>query len=208
MERVIWGYCRVSTAEQNLDRQIAAMKENGIDEQHILCDKASGKDFDRRAWNTLVGTEQTAPLLRKGDLLVVLSLDRLGRNYTDIRQQWQRITAEIGADIKVLDMPLLDTSTSTESLDKRFIADLVLQILSYTAEKERANIHKRQEQGIAVAKAQGVKFGRPAMEFPDRWESVYSQWKDGQIKAVEAMKELNLTKPTFYRLVKRFENGQ
>ena len=111
-----------------------------IDERHIRCDKASGKDFNRREWNALIGTKESAPLLREGDLLVVLSLDRLGRNYTEIRQQWEYITTEIGADIKVLDMPLLDTSTSTENLDKRFIADLVLQILSYTAEKERTNI--------------------------------------------------------------------
>ena len=102
-------------------------------------------------------------------------------------------------------MPLLDTSTSTENLDKRFIADLVLQILSYTAEKERTNIHKRQEQGIAVAKAQGVKFGRPTTEFPSDWNEVYTQWKNGEIKAVDAMRVLNLTKPTFYRLVKRYE---
>lgn len=208
MERTVWGYCRVSTSEQNLDRQILAMKEIGIDERHILCDKASGKDFDRRSWNTLVGTKDTAPLLRQGDLLVVLSLDRLGRNYTEIRQQWQDITTSIGADIKVLDMPLLDTSTSTESLDKRFIADLVLQILSYTAEKERSNIRKRQEQGIEVAKSRGVKFGRPTKDFPADWDKVYAQWKSGEIKAVAAMKTLNLTKPTFYRLVKRFESDK
>lgn len=205
MERTIWGYCRVSTVEQNLDRQIIAMKEVGIDERHILCDKASGKDFDRRAWNTLVGTKNTAPLLREGDLLVVLSLDRLGRNYEEIRQQWQDITEMIGADIKVLDMPLLDTSTATETLDKRFIADLVLQILSYTAEKERSNIRKRQEQGIEAAKDRGVKFGRPVKAFPDEWDKVYRLWKNGEIKAVDAMKALDLTKPTFYRLVKRFE---
>lgn len=205
MKRTVWGYCRVSSVEQNLDRQLAAMQEQGIDERHIRCDKASGKDFNRREWNALVGTKESAPLLREGDLLVVLSLDRLGRNYTEIRQQWEYITTEIGADIKVLDMPLLDTSTSTENLDKRFIADLVLQILSYTAEKERTNIHKRQEQGIAVAKAQGVKFGRPTTEFPADWNEVYAQWKNGEIKAVDAMRVLNLTKPTFYRLVKRYE---
>ncbi len=208
MERTVWGYCRVSSVEQNLERQIAAMKEQGIDDRHIRCDKASGKNFNRREWNALVGTEETAPLLREGDLLVVLSLDRLGRNYTEIRQQWQYITTELGADIKVLDMPLLDTSTTTESLDKRFIADLVLQILSYTAEKERFNIHKRQEQGIAVAKEQGVKFGRPAMAYPAEWNKVYDQWKKGDIKAVEAMRMLNLTKPTFYRLVKRYESKE
>lgn len=205
MNRTVWGYCRVSSVDQNLDRQKAAMLAEGIDEKHILCDKASGKDFERRTWNLLVGTDTSAPLLRKGDLLVVLSLDRLGRNYTEIRKQWAYITTEIGADIKVLDMPLLDTSTATENLDKRFIADLVLQILSYTAEKERTNIRKRQAQGIEVARAHGVKMGRPTKDYPENWQTVYIKWKQNQILAVDAMRELNLTKPTFYRLVKRYE---
>lgn len=205
MDRTVWGYCRVSSVDQNLDRQKAAMLAEGIDEKRILCDKASGKDFERRTWNLLVGTDTSAPLLRKGDLLVVLSLDRLGRNYTEIRKQWAYITTEIGADIKVLDMPLLDTSTATENLDKRFIADLVLQILSYTAEKERTNIRKRQAQGIEVARAHGVKMGRPTKDYPENWQTVYIKWKQNQILAVDAMRELNLTKPTFYRLVKRYE---
>ena len=201
----MWGYCRVSSTEQNLDRQIVAMQQAGIPQRNILCDKASGKNFDRKNWNLLVGTKETAPLLRKGDLLVVLSLDRLGRNYSEIHQQWRYITSEIGADIKVLDMPLLDTSQSNQNLDNRFIADLVLQILSYTAEKERANIHKRQEQGIEIAKHKGVKFGRPAKDFPENWEKVYDKWKNGNITAVSAMQEAGLTKPTFYRLVKKYE---
>ncbi|MDY5202789.1 MAG: recombinase family protein [Gemmiger sp.] len=205
MERTVWGYCRVSSVDQNLERQQAAMRNEGIDEKHILCDKASGKDFERRTWNLLVGTETSAPLLRKGDLLVVLSLDRLGRNYTEIRKQWEYITTEIGADIKVLDMPLLDTSTTTESLDRRFIANLVLQILSYTAEKERANIRKRQAEGLEVARAHGVKMGRPTKKYPDNWQDVYIRWKQNRITAVDAMRELNLTKPTFYRLVKRYD---
>ena len=188
MDRTVWGYCRVSSVDQNLDRQKAAMLAEGIDEKHILCDKASGKDFERRTWNLLVGTDTSAPLLRKGDLLVVLSLDRLGRNYTEIRKQWAYITTEIGADIKVLDMPLL-----------------VLQILSYTAEKERTNIRKRQAQGIEVARAHGVKMGRPTKDYPENWQTVYIKWKQNQILAVDAMRELNLTKPTFYRLVKRYE---
>lgn len=205
MERTVWGYCRVSTQEQNLDRQLAAMKEQGIDERHIMCDKASGKSFNRKSWNALVGTDETAPMLRKGDLLIVLSLDRLGRNYTEIREQWEYITKTIGADIRILDMPLLDTSASTESLDKRFVADLVLQILSYTAEKERTNIRKRQEQGIEAAKGRGVEFGRPRIALPAEFEQVYAEWKRGEIKAVDAMRKLNLTKPTFYRLVKKYE---
>ena len=201
----MWGYCRVSSTEQNLDRQIVAMQQAGIPQRNILCDKASGKNFDRKNWNLLVGTKETAPLLRRGDLLVVLSLDRLGRNYSEIHRQWRYITSEIGADIKVLDMPLLDTSQSSQNLDNRFIADLVLQILSYTAEKERANIHKRQEQGIEIAKNKGVKFGRPAKDFPENWERVYDKWKNGNITAVSAMQETGLTKPTFYRLVKKYE---
>lgn len=181
------------------------MQQAGIPQRNILCDKASGKNFDRKNRNLLVGTKETAPLLRKGDLLVVLSLDRLGRNYSEIHQQWRYITSEIGADIKVLDMPLLDTSQSNQNLDNRFIADLVLQILSYTAEKERDNIHKRQEQGIEIAKNKGVKFGRPAKDFPENWEKVYDKWKNGNITAVSAMQETGLTKPTFYRLVKKYE---
>lgn len=131
--------------------------------------------------------------------------EALGRNYTEIRKQWEYITTEIGADIKVLDMPLLDTSTTTESLDRRFIADLVLQILSYTAEKERANIRKRQAEGLEVARAHGVKMGRPTKKYPDNWQDVYIRWKQNRITAVDAMRELNLTKPTFYRLVKRYD---
>lgn len=203
--RTVYGYCRVSSAEQNLDRQIEAMKAQNIDERNILCDKASGKNFNRKSWNTLVGTANTAPLLREGDLLVILSLDRLGRNYSEIREQWELITKTIGADIKVLDMPLLDTSSESSSLDKRFISDLVLQILSYTAEKERHNINERQRQGIEIAKSKGVKFGRPSKEYPDNWNEVYKSWKNNDITAVQAMESLNLKKATFYRLVKRYE---
>lgn len=203
--RTVYGYCRVSSAEQNLDRQIEAMKAQNIDERNILCDKASGKNFNRKSWNTLVGTASTAPLLREGDLLVILSLDRLGRNYSEIREQWELITKTIGADIKVLDMPLLDTSSESSSLDKRFISDLVLQILSYTAEKERHNINERQRQGIEIAKSKGVKFGRPSKEYPDNWNEVYKSWKNNDITAVQAMESLNLKKATFYRLVKRYE---
>ena len=203
--RTVYGYCRVSSTEQNLDRQIEAMKAQEIAERNILCDKASGKNFNRKSWNTLVGTASTAPLLREGDLLVILSLDRLGRNYNEIREQWELITKTIGADIKVLDMPLLDTSNESSNLDRRFISDLVLQILSYTAEKERHNINERQRQGIEVAKSKGIKFGRPSKAYPNGWEEVYKSWKAGKITAVRAMEILNLKKATFYRLVKKYE---
>ena len=194
-----YGYARVSSKDQNLDRQLDQLKAIGIEPRNLFCDKASGKNFNRPSWNSLIDQ------LQKGDLLVVVSLDRMGRNYTDIKEQWQHITHTIGADIKVLDMPMLDTSQTAESLDRRFIADLVLQILSYTAEKERKNIHARQEQGIKAAQERNVKFGRPAAQFPDGWEQTYKAWKDGQITATAAMDSLNLKRTTFYKLVKQYE---
>lgn len=203
----IYGYARVSTIDQNLERQLKQLHESGIDDRFIITDKASGKDFNRKGYNSLVGTENNAPLLREGDLLVICSLDRLGRNYTEIREQWEHITKTLKADIKVLDMPLLDTSSNNENnLDKKFIADLVLQILSYTAEKERINIKARQRQGIDVALAKGVKFGRPSIEFPENWEKIYNQWKNGEITAKKAMELLSLKRNTFYRLVQKYEN--
>lgn len=203
---MIYGYARVSSKEQNLERQIKELKGAGVEERNILMDKQSGKDFNRKSYNLLVGTDTTAPLLREGDVLTVYSIDRLGRNYTEIMKQWQYITQEIKADIRVLDMPLLDTRNNGDSLDSRFVADLVLQILSYVAQKERENIKVRQLQGIAVAKEQGKHLGRPAAEFPDNWEAVYNEWKSHNITAVQAMKQTNLKKNTFYNLVKRYEN--
>lgn len=200
-----YGYARVSTTEQNLDRQLAQLKEVVTDERFIICDKASGKNFDRKGYNTLVGTESTAPMLHEGDLLVIISIDRLGRNYTEIQEQWQYITRTLKADIRVLDMPLLDTSKASGSLDGKFIADLVLQILSYTAEKERENIRKRQRQGIDTALLNGKRFGRPQAEYPAQWTQVYNEWKDGQITATKAMERLDLKRTTFYKLVKQYE---
>lgn len=194
-----YGYARVSSKDQNLDRQLDQLKAIGIEPRNIFCDKASGKNFNRPSWDSLIDQ------LEKGDLLVVVSLDRMGRNYTEIKEQWQHITHDIGADIKVLDMPMLDTTKTNDSLDRRFIADLVLQILSYTAEKERKNIHARQEQGIKAAQERNVKFGRPAAQFPDGWEQTYTAWKDGQITATAAMDSLNLKRTTFYKLVKQYE---
>ena len=197
-----YGYARVSSKDQNLDRQIEQLKGAGVEERYILCDKASGKDFDRRAYNTLVGTSMTAPMLRSGDTLVILSLDRLGRNYQLIRQEWEKITHEIGADIEVLDMPILNIASENNTLDKRFVSDLVLQILSYVAERERSSIKERQQQGIETAKSKGTKFGRPEIAKPDNWESVYQKWKSEEITAVEAMRMTGLKKGTFYKLVK------
>jgi len=211
-----WGYARVSTDSQNLDRQIKILTEYGIDERYIVSDKASGKNFDRKGYNYLVGTETSVAALRENDLLVICSLDRLGRNYSEIRNQWEYITTVLKADIKVLDMPLLDTSINSENnLDRRFIADLVLQILSYTAQKEREFNHRRQQQGYdAMPVINGRKtsaktgrvIGRPKIDYPDKWLQVYQQWKNKSITAVKAMHDLALTKSIFYKLVKKYEN--
>ncbi len=213
---MVYGYARVSTTDQNLDRQLTELRKIITDERNIITDKASGKNFDRKGYNGLVGTKETAPILRKGDLLVIMSLDRLGRNYNEIKEQWRYITTEIGADIKVLDMPLLDTSVASNNLDGKFIADLVLQILSYTAEKERENTRKRQRQGIdvmpmidgkRVSTRTGRPTGRPKAEYPEQWEQVYSDWKADKITATKAMEILNVKRTTFYKLVKEYENN-
>ena len=191
------------TLDQSLDRQLMLLRKYISEERYIIVDKATGKDFKRKGYNTLVGTEDTAPLLHEGDLLIVTSLDRLGRNYTEIKEQWFLITNTLKADIKVLDMPLLDTSRTADTLDKKFVIDLVLQILSYTAEKERENIKERQKQGIAAAREKGKALGRPKIEYPENWNEVYSAWREGKVTAVQAMNELNMKRTTFYNLTKR-----
>lgn len=211
-----WAYARVSSKDQVLDRQLQAFAEAGIDGRHVIKEKQSGKDFSsRREYCGLVGTEEAAGKLQEGDCLMIYSIDRLGRNYTEIRKQWEYITKEVGADIAVIDMPLLDTRKSGKDLDGTFIADLVLQILSYVAQKERENIHARQEQGYAVmerdskgrhiSKRTGRPVGRQETPYPDNWKEVYTAWKAGEIKAVEAMKQTGLTKTTFYKLAKQYE---
>lgn len=200
-----YGYIRVSADDQSFDRQLPLFKEFIADERFIITDKASGKNFDRKGYNMLVGTDKTAPLLHEGDMLIIASLDRLGRNYTEISKQWTYITQTLKANIKVLDMPLLDTSR-TKDLDSRFIADLALQILSYVAEKERENIRKRQRQGIDAAKAKGKHLGRPQAALPDNFKEVYGEWKTEKITATAAMKKLNLKRTTFYKLVKEYES--
>lgn len=211
---MMYGYARVSTKEQNLERQLDQLRKYISEERNIFRDKESGKDFNRKGWNALVGTEQSAPVLHEGDLLIVCSLDRLGRNYTEIKKQWDYITNTLKANIKVLDMPLLDTSARTDNLDKKFIADLVLQILSYVSEKERENTTKRREQGVAVmpvvnGKKTSLKTGRPVgrpnAEYPEGFKEVYNSWKSGETTAVTAMEKLNLKKTTFYKLVKQYE---
>lgn len=208
-----YGYARVSTAEQNLERQLVELRKYADDERHIITDKASGKNFERKGYNTLVGTATNAPLLREGDLLVITSLDRLGRNYVEVRDQWNYITNDLKANIKVLDMPLLDTATEDSNLDRKFLADLVLQMLSYFADKERQSIRLRQRQGIdampvingkKTSTKTGKPTGRPVIPYPDSWEGVYRQWKDGQITATEAMTQLGLKRTTFYKLLKEY----
>lgn len=190
----IHGYARVSSKEQNEARQLKALKEFGIHDRDIYVDKQSGKNFDRVEYQRMING------IRKGDLLVVMSIDRLGRNYNDIQEQWRFIINELGADIKVLDMPLLDTRAAADTIDSRFISDLVLQILSYVAQKERDNIRTRQAQGIAAAKAQGKVLGRPKATFPDNWDEVYEMWNKKEITAKEAMERLGLKRNTFYKL--------
>ena len=197
-----YAYARVSSKGQNLDRQLEAFRELDIPERQIITDKESGKDFNRKGYNQLVGTDITAPLLREGDLLTIYSIDRLGRNYSEIKEQWRRLTQELKVDIRVLDMPLLDTRNRSDSLDSKFVSELVLQILSYVAEKERQNIRVRQRQGIDSALAKGVHFGKEKIQRPDNWDEVYSRWKSNEITAVDAMKDLGLKKNTFYRIVK------
>lgn len=194
MKSKIFGYARVSSKEQNEERQLVAFKEYGIDERDIYIDKQSGKDFNRENYITL------KHILRENDLLVIKSIDRLGRNYSQIIDEWQDITKNIKADIVVIDMPLLDTRKNKDLLGT-FISDLVLQILSYVAEQERTFIKQRQKEGITNARNNGVKFGRPRIEKPQNFDIVVSKWKNKEIKSKEAMELLGLKPNTFYNMV-------
>lgn len=198
---VKWGYARVSSQSQKLDRQLELLRAYGIDERHLKTEKQSGKDFERAEFLSLVGTDKVAPSMRAGDCLVVCSLDRLGRNYAEIQRWWKHITQDLKCSIVVLDMPLLNTG-GEGNLDKNFIADLVLQILSYVAEKERLAIRERQRQGIEAAQAKGVKFGRPRVQKPDGFDEVEAKWRSGEITATTAMHALGLSKYSFYKLIK------
>lgn len=196
MKNKIFGYVRVSSKEQNEDRQLIAFKEFGIDERDIYIDKQSGKDFNREQYNIL------KHILRENDVLVIKSIDRLGRNYNMIIDEWKDITKNIKADIVVLDMPLLDTRNNKDLLGT-FISDLILQILSYVAEQERTFIKQRQKEGIAAAKNNNVKFGRPKIEKPQNFDIVVNKWKNKEIKTKEAIEILGLKPNTFYNLVKQ-----
>ena len=185
-----YGYARVSTREQNAERQLIALTGFGIAESAIFVDKQSGKDFDRTQYRRLMRK------LKDGDTLVVKSIDRLGRNYEEILEQWRIITKEKRAAIVVLDMPLLDTRQNRD-LTGTLIADIVLQLLSYVAQTEREFIHQRQAEGIAAAKARGVRFGRQPMQRPKNFLSLQQQWEHGEISARQAAEQLKITHRTF-----------
>ena len=190
-----YGYGRVSSKSQNEARQIKALTDSGVDENFIFIDKQSGKDFNREQYQILKHA------LRENDLLVVQSIDRLGRNYEMIVEEWRTITKDIKADIQVLDMPLLDTKLKKDLLGT-FINDLILGLLSYVAHTEREKIKIRQQEGIEVARLKGVKFGRKRINKPDNWNEVMMKWKNNEITARQAMKLLELKQTTFYKLLR------
>lgn len=192
-----YGYIRVSTAEQNEDRQLLALKAANIAQSNIFADKQSGKSFDRPQYKKLVKR------LKAGDILYILSIDRLGRNYEEIQHQWRILTKEKGVDIVVLDMPLLDTRQGKDLMGT-FIADLVLQILSFAAQNERENIKKRQSEGIAAAKMRGVRFGRPKKEVPDNFGMIVEQWEQKKIPLSQAVKNCNMSEATFFRNLREY----
>lgn len=192
-----YGYVRVSSIDQNEERQIVELIHRDVLSSNIFIDKQSGKSFERPQYKRLVKK------LKYGDLLYILSIDRLGRNYLDIQEQWRILTKEKGIDICVLDMPLLDTRNGKDLMGT-FIADLVLQILSFVAQNERDNIRKRQAQGIAVAKAKGIKFGRPEIALPDNFEKLVSEWEKKKISIEEVLKMCGISKSTFYRRLKEY----
>lgn len=191
----IYGYVRVSAVDQNEARQFAALRERRVDEQNIFADKQSGRDFNRPEYVKMMKK------IREGDLLYVLSIDRLGRNYEEIQNQWRILTKEKGADICVIDMPLLDTRQGKDLMGT-FIADLVLQILSFAAQNERENIKKRQAQGITAAKEKGVRFGRSRASLPEDFDFVVCQWEQKELSAAEAIKRCGVSESTFYRRVR------
>jgi len=194
----IYGYIRVSSHDQNEDRQLLALTEAGIPLENLFTDKQSGKDFERPAYQELMKQ------LEMGDLLYIKSIDRLGRNYEEIQNQWRILTKEKGIDIAVIDMPLLDTR-SDKDLTKTFIADLVLQILCYVAQQERDNIRKRQTEGIRAAKLRGVRFGRPEKDIPDNFGELVRQWEQGKMTTDEVLEACRISHSTFYVRLKEYK---
>ena len=194
MEGKVYGYIRVSTREQNIERQVISLLEAGVSEKNIYIDKQSGKNFQRPAYKKMMSR------VREGDLIIIKSIDRLGRNYQEIMEQWRIITKEKKADIRILDMPLLDT-TQTKDLLGTFISDVVLQLLSFVAENERDNIRQRQAEGIAAAKARGVRFGKPVIPMPENFPELYGQWETGNITINELARLCNMGRSTMYKRI-------
>ena len=197
---MIYAYARVSTKEQHEDRQLNAFEEYGRKIDKIIIDKQSGKDFNRK------GYQKILKKLEKGDVLIIKSIDRLGRNYNEIIEQWRIITKIKCADIIVLDMPILDT-TQNKDLLGTLISDLVLQLLSYVAENERINIKQRQAEGIAAAKAKGIKFGRPKKFFTDDFVEIYEKRKNNEVTKWQAIEIMNVSEKTYYRIMKEIKNS-
>ena len=198
---MIYGYARVSSRDQNLTRQLEAFAQFGIDNKHIFCDRKSGKDFERSSYLKLLKK------LKSGDLLVIKSIDRLGRNYNMIMDEWGRITKIIQADVLVLDMPLLDTREKSDTLVGKFIADIVLQILSFVAENERENIRARQAEGIAAAKKKGVVFGRPKKVYTPEFIETAENFLQKKITLSQALDKTNMTAGNFYYHLHKVESS-
>lgn len=194
----VYGYVRVSTKDQHEDRQLEAMRKIPIDWENIYVEKISGKDFNRPVYKKLLRK------LKKDDLLYIKSIDRLGRNYEEILEQWRILTKNKKVDIVVLDMPLLDTRRGKDLMGT-FLSDIVLQVLSFVAENERSNIKQRQAEGIAVAKEKGVRFGRPPKPLPKDFQRVYQKWKAGKITGANAASECNMPVSTFYYKAQNYE---
>lgn len=196
----VYGYLRVSSRDQNEDRQRIALQKMGVSEKNIFMDKQSGKNFDRPAYKRMVRR------MKKDDLLYIKSIDRLGRNYEEILEQWRVLTKEKEIDIVVLDMPLLDTRRGKDLMGT-FLSDIVLQVLSFVAENERTNIRQRQAEGIAAAKARGVKFGRPALPYPNNFREIHRKWRDKKITLQQAADACGMPIGTFYGKARKFENS-
>ena len=197
---MIYGYIRVSTKHQKIDRQYEEIKAFGIEDKYIYVDKESGKDFDRTNYQKLIKK------IKKDDLLIVKSIDRLGRNYHMILDEWAYITKTKEADIKVLDMPLLDTRIEGKNLVGKFISDIVLQVLSFVAENERNNIKERQAEGIRIAKEKGVKFGRPKASTPPNTNEILEKYINHEITNIKAASIIGVSRGTFFRIVNEYKN--
>ena len=201
IKRKVYGYIRVSTREQNEDRQRIALRQVGVPEENMFLDKQSGKDFNRPQYKKMLQK------MKKDDLLYIKSIDRLGRNYEEILQQWQTLTKKKGVDIVILDMPLLDTRVGKDLMGT-FLSDIVLQVLSFVAENERSNIRQRQAEGIAAAKARGVHCGRPPKPLPENFDLTYRRWKQGIITGTAAAQECGMPLSTFRYQMKKYENSK